>query len=172
MFPPGRHEYYAERLLVKSDLPWEPWLHAGVWLATMLSLVFGDQGLVPPVYGVDWVWVVLGLVSPVVGFFSVWALEHGAGRVRYLAIWGRMAADIGLSAAIIAYLFARWDEGMLGVSSVLSDVILFLSAWFTLTLVHRDIKFLSATEHLAKIIHNNELEKYLSRCERQAKDGR
>lgn len=170
MFPPDRHEYYADRLLLKADLPWEPWLHCGVWIATFLALMFGDTGIVPPVTGVDWVWVSLGLTSPVLGFFSVWELEHGQGKSRYMAIWGRMAADIGLSTAILAYLAARWGEGLLGASSVLSDVILFLSAWFTLVLVHRDIKFLSATEQLASIIHRDEIGEHILRCEERARD--
>lgn len=170
MFPPDRHEYYADRLLLKADLPWEPWLHCGVWLGTFIVLVSGDAGILPPVNGVDWVWVILGLISPVLGFFSVWALEHGSGKCRYRAIWGRMAADIGLSTAILAYLAARWDSGLLGVAGVMSDVILFLSAWFTLTLVHRDIKFLAATEKLASIIHRDDLEAHIHRLSERTED--
>ena len=170
MFPPGREAYYVERLLLRADLPWEPWLHCGVWIATFMALIFGDSGLVPPVAGIDWIWVVLGLGSPPLGFFSVWALEHGRGIVRYRAIWGRMAADIGLSTAIISYLCDRLGEGLLGVSAILSDVILFLSAWFTLSLVHRDIKFLSATEELAGVIQRNELDAYIRKLEERAGD--
>ncbi len=155
MFPPHRHEYYSDRLLLKADLPWEPWLHCGVWLATFFALIFGDHGVVPPVDGVDWVWVGFGLVSPVLGFFSVWALECNRGRSRYVAIWTRMVADIGLVVAILGYLAARWGAGGLGISSLMSDIILFLSSWFTLTLVQRDIKFLVATEKLAALIHRD-----------------
>lgn len=155
MFPPDRHDYYMDRLMLKADLPWEPWLHCGVWLATALALIFGDSGIIPPVEGVDWVWVTFGLISPPIGFFSVWALEHNRGKSRYIAIWTRMAADIGLVICILSYLAARWGVGMLGLNSILSDMILFFSAWFTLTLVHRDIRFLAATERLADLLHRD-----------------
>jgi len=149
MFPPRTRQYYMDRLMMKSDLPWEPWLHCGVWIATVLAIVIGDAGVIPPIRGVDWVWVIFGLVSPIVGFFSVWKIEYGRGRTRYIAIWSRTAADLGLCVSILTYLAARWSAGQLGISGVLSDVILFLSAWFTFTLVYRDVRFLAATEKLA-----------------------
>lgn len=156
MFPPHRHDYYSDRLLLKSDLPWEPWLHCGVWIATSLALLFGDTKVLPPINGVDWVWVSFGLVSPPVGFFSVWALEFARGKARYMAIWTRMASDIGLVVAILSYLVARGQLGLLHLDiHFMSDIILLLSAWFTLTLVQRDIKFLIATEKIATIIHCN-----------------
>ena len=130
MFPPVKGDFYLARLMLKADLPWEPWLHCAVWIATMLALLVGDAGVIPPVEGVDWIWVSFGLLSPPIGFFSVWMIEHGNGKTRYFAIWTRMVADMGLVVCLLTYLTARWNVGLLGMSSILSDVILFFSAWF------------------------------------------
>jgi len=152
MFPPVKGDYYMDRIMLRADLPWEPWLHCAVWIATIFALFSGDAGIIPPIQGVDWVWVLFGLISPPLGFFSVWALEHGRGKCRYIAIWSRMIADAGLVICLVTYLIARWDVGLLGMVSVVSDVIVFFSAWFTSLLVVRDVRFLVATEKLATVL--------------------
>ena len=139
--------------LSRANLSWEPWLHSGIWIATIATLIFGDQGVVPPINGEDWVWVFFGLTCPVIAFFSASAIKRKPGRIRYLAIWTRTMADIGLVTGILAYLLARLNVGLLGVSHIFGDVILLLCAWFTSVLIYRDIKFLIATEKLASFIH-------------------
>lgn len=153
MFPPDRHDFYVGRLTLKSDLPWEPWLHAGVWLAVLMTIILGEFGLYPPTDPPDLVWLFFGLVAPPVGFFSVWMLEYNPGRARYVALWLRMVADVGLAVAIGAYLFNRLMTGQLGTQSIMADMILGLSAWFTMTLVARDVRFILATEKLASLIY-------------------
>lgn len=153
MFPPDRPDYFLDRVSLKADLPWEPWLHATVWVAVIVTLFFGEVNLTPPSDVADWVWAVFGLLFPAIGFFSVWMLEYGTGRVRYIGIWSRTVADAGLSMAILAYLFNRMNSGMLGKLSIMGDAVLLASAWFTLTLVKRDIKFIVATERLADAIY-------------------
>lgn len=159
MFPPDTDTYKVNRLTLRSDMPWEPWLHCGMWLAMILILVIGEEGVLPPIDGIDWVWLVFGLVSPVIGFFSVWTLAHHTGKARYYALWGRMIADAGLAIAILLYQFDRFFiHDALGVAvfgyGVLPNVILFLAMWFTLTLVVRDIRFIIATEKLAAEIYH------------------
>jgi hypothetical protein len=155
MFPPDREDFYMDRVTLKADLPWEPWLHCGVWLSVAATMILGESGLYPPADSADVVWLLFGLISPPVGFFSVWALEYNPGKARYIALWTRMIADIGLSVAIVAYLCNRLMTGQLGTQSIMADMILFLSAWFTMTLVLRDVRFIAATEKLAALIHRD-----------------
>jgi len=139
--------------LIKAHLSWEPWLHSGIWIATIATLFFGDQGVVPPINGEDWVWVFFGLTAPVIAFLSASAIKRRSGKTRYVAIWARTMADVGLVTGILAYLLARLNVGLLGVSHIFGDVILLFCAWFTSILIYRDIKFLIATEKLASFIH-------------------
>jgi hypothetical protein len=138
-------------------MPWEPWLHCGIWIGVLLALFMGEEGVLPPIDGMDWFWIIPGLVAPVMGFFSVWILHYHKGKPRYIAIWGRMLADFGLAFTIIAYQLDMvshhgfeaigWGHG------ILPNVILNFAAWFTLSLVWRDIKFIIATERLAAAIY-------------------
>lgn len=160
MFPPDSEQYRYNRMVLKYDMPWEPWLHAGVWVGMLLILVFGEKGIVPPIDGIDWIWLAFGLVSPTVGFFSVWALEFCKGANRYYALWGRMLADAGLVACLGIYQIARYQQfnefSVIGFGhSVIPNLILFLCMWFTLTLVWRDVRFIIATEELATEIHKS-----------------
>ena len=158
MFPPDGDLYRDNRLTLKSDLPWEPWLHCGVWISMILILIIGERGVLPPIDGIDWYWLSFGLVSPVIGFFSVWALAHHKGKPRYYALWGRMIADLGLCTAILLYQLDRFlahnDISQIGFGyGTLPNVVLFLSMWFTATLVVRDIRFIILTERLAAEIY-------------------
>lgn len=152
MFPPHRSDFYHDRMTLKADLPWEPWLHCGVWIAVLITFIRGEWHLYPPNDAADWIWMIFGFSSPPIGFSSVWVLEHNKGRARYTALWMRMVSDIGLSVAILAYLCNRIGTGQLGTVSIMSDVILASAAWFTLTLVVRDIRFIVATEELAALL--------------------
>lgn len=166
MFPPDTDQYRYNRLVLKADMPWEPWLHAGAWCAFLLMLVVGDHGVVPPIDGIDWWWVCFGLTSPVLGFFSVWVLEFHTGRARYFALWGRMIADFGLAVALLLYQIARfsWDSDLLFGSGILPNIVLFLSMWFTATLVVRDIRFIVVTERVAaqinRYVHHVSVDKW------------
>lgn len=160
MFPPDTDQYRYNRLTLRSDMPWEPWLHCGVWIATFIVIIVGEKGVSPPVDGIDWYWIFFGLVSPFVGFFSVWTLEHHTGRARYYALWGRMISDAGLVIAIMLYQIDRFvvhDEiEFLGLGyGVMPNLILFLAMWFTATLVVRDIRFIIVTEKLATEIYRS-----------------
>ena len=172
MFPPHREDYYRDRLTLKADLSWEPWLHASVWIGVILTLIFGETNLIPPVDFADWTWLVFGLAAPVVGFSSVWMLANCEGRYRYIGLWLRMAADAGLVVALISYLahHIQHEVGCPGKSpfSIMADTVLAAAAWYTATLVYRDIKFLRATEHLASEIYEGRMSAELE----QEADGR
>lgn len=160
MFPPDSEQYRHNRLVLKADMPWEPWLHAGTWIAIILVLVVGERGVLPPIDGIDWYWITFGLVSPFIGFFSVWTLEHHTGRARYFGLWGRMIADFGLAMTILLYQTDRFlvhaDNNKLTFGyGIYPNLILFLAMWFTLTLVWRDIRFIVATEALAASIYRD-----------------
>lgn len=157
MFPPDTDVYRINRLTLRSDMPWEPWLHAGTWISMFAILFIGEEGVVPPIDGIDWYWLTFGFVSPFIGFFSVWTLAHKTGKPRYYALWGRMIADSGLVMAILLYQLDRFlmnnaDDIGLG-HGVWPNLILFLCMWFTATLVVRDIRFIIATERLASEIY-------------------
>lgn len=157
MFPKRGEEYVRGRLELGTELPWEPWLHAGVWCSVILTMILGEWHLYPPRDAADWTWTILGLVSPPIGFASQWILAFNKGRLRYWGLWLRMIADIGLVLAIVSYLCNRWYIGHLLVFDIMADMILLLSAWFTLTLAVRDVRFLLATEHLAARLRAGEL---------------
>ena len=149
MFPTRDEEYIKGRLKLGTELPWEPWLHAGVWCSVLLTMVLGETHLFPPVDAADWTWILVGLIAPPVGFTSQWLLAFNTGRLRYWGLWLRMIADIGLVVAISGYLCNRWYIDHLFKYDIMADVVLMLAAWFTAALVYRDMKFLVATEKLA-----------------------
>lgn len=163
MFPP-HHELHVLRFALKaeakntpgSNLPWEPWLHCAVWLGVITTLIFGEVFLVPPGDVVDWVWIVFGLVSPVVGFSSQWMLEFCQGRYKYIGLWVRMVADIGLAIAMFSYLVNHLVNPYKIQFAIMSDVVVFFCAWFTLTLVSRDIRFLVTTERIANALYEQQ----------------
>lgn len=160
MFPPDTDQYRHNRMKLLADMPWEPWLHAGVWSSVILILLVGEKGVIPPVDGLDWYWIIFGLISPTVGFFSVWTLEHRTGIARYYALWGRMIADLGLATAILLYQLDRYlaHQEISFRYGVLPNVVLMLAMWFTLVLVVRDVRFIIATEELAaQLRKRNEL---------------
>lgn len=160
MFPPDTDIYRHNRLVLKADMPWEPWLHATVWIAMILVLCIGEEGLVPPINGIDWYWLFFGLLSPPIGFFSVWFLEHRTGPKRYCALWGRMISDAGLVTSLALYEIARYDghekfEDLGWGNDVVPNLVLIACMWFTSTLVWRDVRFIIATEKLAARIYRD-----------------
>ena len=160
MFPPDSDQYRYNRLVLRYDMPWEPWLHAAIWIGTFLAVIVGERGVMPPIDGIDWSWIFFGFVSPTLGFFSVWTLEHHKGRSRYFALWGRMIADAGLAICILLYQLDRYltsDEfGDVGIGvGILPNIVLMFAMWFTATLVWRDIKFIMITEALAAQIYRD-----------------
>jgi hypothetical protein len=171
MFPPNREDFYIDRVTLKADLPWEPWLHCGVWLSVVVTIILGEWHLYPPEDFSDWVWLSFGLVSPPIGFASVWMLEHYSGKLRYIALWLRMSSDVGLSVAITAYLCNRVGTGQFGAQSIMADIILASCAWFTMTLVVRDIRFIVATEKLAALIYKDLRELSISEWVEQVDDA-
>lgn len=149
MFPPGAGRHLQERLSLKGDPPWEPWLHCAVWVSVWAILVIGL-----PLEALDLYWVALGLASPAAGFFSVWVLasETTKGWMRYVAMWTRMAADVSLAVTIVLYQVARWAEHG---HPVMANVVMGFSAWYMLTLVVRDVQLIIAVERLAKVLHRD-----------------
>lgn len=156
MFP-RYAQYHANRLTLRGDLPWEPWLHCGVWLSMFIVLVGGDRGILPPVDGIDILWLAFGLISPPIGFASVWMLAFRSGRVRYVAMWLRMIADAGVVTSLGIYQFDRWckDSDFGTAHGVVANVVLDLSIWFMAVLVYRDAKLISATERLAAELYRD-----------------
>ena len=153
MFPPGDNtSYFLGRFKLKTELPWEPWIHAAVWTGVLVTLVTGELGLYPPGGNEDWVWLTFGLLSSPVGFFSQWALNYAGGRGRYIALWTRMLADVGLAVTILAYLISQWKGEDIRLH-MMSSVILIFSAWFVLTIVVRDIRFIILTEQIGNYIY-------------------
>lgn len=147
MFPPSPTHHLRERLSLRGDPPWEPWLHCAVWLSVWLIVVTD----LPPENS-DWTWIILGLTSPMLGFFSVWVLANGAskGWAKYVAMWTRMVADAGLAITIVAYQIAQWEDQC---HPVIENAIMGFSAWYMLTLVVRDIRLIVEVERLADYLH-------------------
>lgn len=157
MWPPDDDHYLHARMNRLTDLPWEPWLHCGIWLSAIFTMIVGEYHLYPPLDAADWAWLILALSAPPIGFASQWMLAFHKGRLKYWALWLRMISDVGLSLAILCYLINRWYTGDLWVLDITADFILMLSMWFTLTLVARDIRLLLATERLAAHIRAGDI---------------
>lgn len=153
MFPPSDTSYFLGRFKLKTELPWEPWIHAAVWTSVLVTLVIGELNLYPPAGNEDWVWLTFGLISSPIGFFSQWALKYAGGHGRYIALWTRMLADVGLAVTILAYLISQWAGEDIRVH-ITSSVILIFSAWFVLTIVVRDIRFIILTEKISNHIYH------------------
>lgn len=173
MFPP--HSFHESRLALKGDLPWEPWLHPAVWFGVICALILGDSNILPPVDDLDWVWVVFGLVSPVVGFSSVWMLAYGGGRQRYVALWMRMLADAGIVLAILFYELVRitshdFQSGNDRFGFVPNIVMLF-AAWYMGVLVWRDVKLVVEVERLASLIYKDTSPSALDRVIERMEDA-
>lgn len=159
MFPPQHSTFHADRLSLKGDLPWEPWIHCGIWLSMFAILAFGESDVVPPVDDFDWVWLIGGLLSPPVGFASVWMLAYCSGKFRYVAMWLRMLADAGVVMTIFLYQMERfqnhgWESVGFG-HGIMGNVLLDFSAWYMSVLVGRDIRLIIEAEKLAAAIYYN-----------------
>ena len=152
MFPPtDSHAYLLGRFKLRTELPWEPWIHAAVWIGMFISVIFGEPSLFPPTGSEDWTWLLLGLISPLIGFFSQWALKYSTGHSRYFALWTRMTADFGLAVAISAYLLNHWfspDDAI----HIMPSVVGIFCVWFMFALVWRDIQFIFITEQISKAV--------------------
>ena len=155
MFPPtDSSAYFLDRFKLRNELPWEPWLHAAVWAGVLASLALGEPDLLPPSGGEDWTWLLFGLMSPPIGFFSQWVLKYKSGLSRYIAVWTRMVADFGLAVAMSAYLLNHWfalDDAV----HVMPSVIGAFCVWFMLALVWRDIRFIFIIEKMSRTIYSN-----------------
>lgn len=147
MFPTSSSHHLQERLNLKGDPPWEPWLHCSVWLATWLVLLTRL-----PLERPDVAWIILGLTSPLIGFLSVWVLANGCskGWMKYVAMWTRMIADGGLALTIALYQIARWEEHG---HPVMANMIMAFAVWYMLVLVVRDIRLIRTVERLATYLH-------------------
>lgn len=159
MFPPHKDEMYADRLALRGDLPWEPWVHCSVWLSIIAVLFVGEQGVYPPFDDMDWAWIFFGLISPPIGFASVWMLEFHSGKIRYVALWLRMLSDAGLVSTLVFYQWERvQDHGLEAIGyghGVVANILLMFAMWYMCVLVWRDIQFIIATERLAAAIYYN-----------------
>lgn len=161
MFPPRWDDFHSDRISLKGDLPWEPWLHPAVWFATVAVLIVGDGMVVPPVDGRDWLWVVFGLASPVLGFTAVWMLNYGNGKRRYLAVWLRMVSDIGLVFAVLLYyiemIYLSCATSACAITgAIFPSVVVFFAMWYLLVLVWRDIQLIAHIERIASMLEVSE----------------
>jgi hypothetical protein len=162
MFPPIHPEYHGLRLALKGDLPWEPWMHCAVWVSMFMVLIHGDRGVAPPDELIEWSWIIGGLIFPPLGFSSVWVLAHKTGRLRYIAIWVRTVADVGLALSLFLYQLSRLEvQGFeplgWGEDGLVPNVVMNFSIWFLMVLGIRDVKLLIATEKLASKIRAGDL---------------
>ena len=163
MFPP--RDFQTSRLALEGDLPWEPWIHPAMWLGAAGAIIFGDGDLVPPIDGTDYVWLSFGIISPVLGFCSVWMLAYGTGASRYVAMWMRTIADLGIVLAIAFYEFEKMVAHGNSVifqglgQGFVPNLVMIFAAWYMSVLVWRDVKVLIAVEKLAASIHMGQRER-------------
>lgn len=162
MFPPSPDHHLRDRLKLKGDPPWEPWLHCAVWLS-VFAVIAAHRLAGVALDRLDWVWVCLGLIAPPVGFASVWILANteSGGRSRYVAIWMRLAADFGLALTIMVYQVARFGEGN-HLHPLMANIVLGFSGWYMITLVCRDVRLVREVESLANSLYRDDGEAVLA----------
>jgi hypothetical protein len=148
--PAPDEDWSRARMGVRADLAWQPYLFLAVFYGTILSVTLGDKTIDPPgadFEAAEWLWSITAIGSPPLAFVAVWMIIHTSGRWRYLALWLRLAADIGIMAAMIAYLYehiaTRAEHPFEGAIVVASIIFIWVLIW-------RDIRFLIITERLAR----------------------
>lgn len=151
-----KHDHKA-RLNLQPALSWQPWLHPAIMLGSILTLVFGDRDMIPPINGWDWVWLTAGIISPPLGFWSIWLMKHHTGRVRYRAFWLRLAANAGAVTTMSAYEVARFSVELSDPIEYhpLVDTVFLAAILFMVVVIYRDLKFLVLVERLAAVIYRD-----------------
>lgn len=147
--PPADKEWIKSRLEVRADLHWQPWLFTATFYGALLTLLLGGVALVPPgvdVGGFEWVWLLAAFTCPPVAFAAAWFVRHGKGRVRYIAMWVRLAADIGVLTSLTTFLVERI---FFGVGHPFEYAIFTACCLFLAVICARDVKLLILTERLA-----------------------
>lgn len=149
-----KHDH-KDRLNLRPTLAWQPWLHLAVLLGSLLTLVFGDRDMIPPVDGWDWVWLTAGITAPIVGFVSIWLMKHRTGQVRYRAFWLRLAANCGVVTTMSAYEVARVSREIQYPIEYhpLVDTVFLAAILFMIVVIYRDVKFLILVEKVAAMIY-------------------
>lgn len=155
MFPPSPDHHLRQRLQLKGDPPWEPWLHCSVWLS-VFAVIAAHRLAGISLDRLDWAWVCLGGISPPVGFASVWMLTYNTGgRARYVAMWMRLVADFGLALTIVIYQIARLGEGG-HAHPLMANIVLGFSGWYMAVLVVRDVRLVRTVERLADHLYRED----------------
>ena len=162
MFPPGPENHLRQRLKLQGDPPWEPWLHCAVWIS-VFAVIGAHYAAGQSLDRLDWIWVALGVISPPVGFFSVWILANSesCGRARYVAMWMRLCADAGVVLTIAVYQIVRVGEGG-RLYPLMANIVLAFCAWYMATLVARDIHLVRTVEKLAESLYREDGEAVLA----------
>lgn len=148
---------FEARLALKADLAWQPYLHPAVLIGCLLTLAFGDRDMIPPVDHWDWLWLAAGIVSPLLGFASIWMMKTKTGRARYRAFWLRLAANLGIITAMTVYEIARFSTEIrhpIEYHPIVDTVFISAIAFMTVVVV-RDIRFLIVVEKVAALIYRD-----------------
>jgi hypothetical protein len=154
-WPPGNAEWWKQRLSIRADLAWQPFLFTAVWWGaclTMILRILDIYDVDPPgksIDSIEGIWLYGALSFPVVGYISVQVIQNGRGKWLYGALWCRLAADIGVATSLFCFMLreAVTDEAHPFMLTIMAAAVLFLTF-----LTVRDIKFLVATERLANYL--------------------
>lgn len=152
-------------------VPFQPILYLFMWGAAV-RLWFDDQSE-PPGFDVIapefyHVWLALSVGSPLLTLLAWWMIQKCSGRVSFLGLWFRLAADIGMFTAVVtihialAYTQAPaiYEEGRIWSRYLSGAVIVFL-----IGLLIRDVWVLAITERLAWRIHRGDCGPNGDECE-------
>lgn len=165
MFVPDKRDKWLDSRLNPSDgLQWQPYLFVSVFIGALLTLVTGSPDVYPPgssIDGLDWFWVIGALFSCPVAFGASWLMKHKSGMIRYISLWLRLAASIGVITSIVAYQAQRISSGQ---GHPFEDVILLASVVYMSVLVVRDVQFLTLTEQVATLLRKRELDRESISC--------
>lgn len=101
------------------------------------------------------VWLSLGILSPVLSFISWFLIEKRTGRKRFMGMWLRLAADIGVFTTLITYhVTTAFTRGApISEAKIFSRYLLGACILFTFILIIRDMWTVYLTERLASKIN-------------------
>lgn len=102
-----------------------------------------------------WVWLSLMIGSPVLSLMSWIAIEKRSGRTRFMGMWSRLAADIGMLTTLVTFHAAEALTRNEGESHLLSRYIVAATIMFVFSLIIRDVWTLIVMERLAGQIHRS-----------------
>ena len=146
------------------DRPWrllafQPVLYFFIWGSAIRLTIDQDP---PPNFAVTIapgfydVWLTLGAICPLIALLSWFLIQKCSGRKRFLGMWFRLSADLGILTTLFTYHIVNVFNDAPSESRIYGRYLQGAILIFTIGLVVRDVWTLVIVERLAGRIHSGE----------------